>query len=249
MKKDLSSDITAPDVANENLHDPFGPNPPAHIGHRQRLKKKFHMFEPSSFTDYELTELMLFQAIPRKDVKPLAKELLGKFGSVGKMIKASEEDILSVEGTNENVFICLKMIREMIKRSLKKNVMHKNAISSWTMLLEYLTFTMDRLEIEEFHVLFLNKKNQLIADELMAKGTIDQTPVYPREIVKKALKHSAASIILVHNHPSGSSSPSNADIDITTEIVKACTAVNVTVHDHVIIGSQGHYSFKSNLLL
>ncbi len=249
MKKELSNSYIIGKSANTNQHDYFGPEIPVHVGHRQRMKQKFRIVEPSSFTDYELTELMLFQAIPRKDVKPLAKELLSKFGSISKMIKASEEEILQISGCTENIVISLKLIKEMMKRSLKQDIMHKNAISSWTMLLEYLTFTMGNLEIEEFHVLFLNKKNQLLADELMAKGTIDQTPVYPREIVKKALQWSASSVILVHNHPSGGSNPSTADIDITTEIVKACKAVNVTVHDHVIIGSQGHYSFKSNLLL
>ena len=247
MKEELSN--TCVSSKNNNENDPFGPELPTHIGHRQRMKQKFLMVEPSSFTDYELMELMLFQAIPRKDVKPLAKELLSRFGSISKIVKASEEEILKVAGINENITISLKLIKEMLRRSLKQDIMHKNAISSWGMLLEYLTFTMDSLEVEEFHVLFLNKKNQLIADELMARGTIDQTPVYPREIVKKALHYSAASVILVHNHPSGSSQPSNADIDITREIENACKAVNVRVHDHVIIGAQGHYSFKSNLLL
>ena len=137
----------------------------------------------------------------------------------------------------------------MLNRVFAERVENKNVISSWSPLLEYLKFNMGCLKIEQFRVLFLNKKNVLIADEIMATGTIDQTPVYPREIVKKSLFHEAGALILVHNHPSGNPKPSNADIDLTTQIISACKTINVTVHDHVIIGGNEYYSFKSNMLL
>jgi DNA repair protein RadC len=222
---------------------------PHYVGHRKRLKDKFLSTTPDSFSDYELLELLLFQAIPRRDVKPLAKELLQKFGHLKSIINAEEKEILAIKGTNENTFLGLKIIREMIHRVLEERVINRNAISSWSALLDYLKFNMSQLKIEQFRVLFLNKKNILIADEIMANGTIDQTPVYPREIIKRSLFYEAGAIILVHNHPSGSTKPSNADIDLTAKIVEACKTVNVTVHDHVIIGNEEFYSFKSNMLL
>ncbi|MFK7967873.1 MAG: RadC family protein [Rickettsiaceae bacterium] len=143
----------------------------------------------------------------------------------------------------------LKIIKELINRVLANQVLKQNVIGSWSALLEYLKFNMSNLRLEQFRVLFLNKKNILIADEIMATGTIDQTPVYPREIIKRILIHEAGAIILVHNHPSGNTKPSNSDIDLTTQIVNACKTVNVSVHDHVIIGKGEFYSFKTNMLL
>lgn len=218
-------------------------------GHRKRVKEKFINADPSTFSDYELIELLLFYSIPRRDVKPLAKQLLASFGSIGELLGSAMEKITDIHGTNEGTYILLKLARELINRSLAERVMHKNVIGSWAALLDYLKHNMSDLKIEQFRVLFLNKKNVLIADEIMATGTIDQTPVYPREIIKKSIYHEAGAIILVHNHPGGDTRPSNADIDLTTEIVKACDTINVTVHDHVIVGSSGHYSFKSNMLL
>lgn len=222
---------------------------PHYVGHRKRQKDKFLSASADSFSDYELLELLLFQAIPRKDVKPLAKEMLQKFGHLKNIVNAEKKEILAIKGTNENTLLGLKIIREMIHRVLEERVINRNAISSWSALLDYLKFNMSQLKIEQFRVLFLSKKNILIADEIMANGTIDQTPVYPREIIKRSLFHEAGAIILVHNHPSGSTKPSSADIDLTTKIVQACQAVNVTVHDHVIIGNEEFYSFKSNMLL
>ena len=143
----------------------------------------------------------------------------------------------------------LQVIKELISRVLASQVMNQNVIGSWSALLEYLKFNMSNLRLEQFRVLFLNKKNALIADEIMATGTIDQTPVYPREIIKRVLVNDAGAIILVHNHPSGNSKPSNSDIDLTAQIVNACKTVNVSVHDHVIIGKGEYYSFKTNMLL
>ena len=222
---------------------------PHYVGHRKRQKDKFLKNSPSSFSDYELLELMLFQSIPRKDVKPLAKELLNKFGNLNNLINVDNENLSEVQGTNKSIFIHLQIIKELMNRALVGQVMNQNVIGSWSALLEYLKFNMGNLRLEQFRVLFLNKKNALIADEIMATGTIDQTPVYPREIIKRVLVHEAGSIILVHNHPSGNAKPSNSDIELTMQIVNACKTVNVGVHDHVIIGKSGYYSFKTNMLL
>ena len=222
---------------------------PHHVGHRQRLKSKFLQTSPSGFSDYELLELALFQAIPRRDVKPLAKKLISSFSNFNQLINADKEKIMAVSGSTESVYLQLRIVREMLNRIFTERVYNKNVISSWSPLLEYLKYNMGCLKLEQFRVLFLNKKNVLIADEVMATGTIDQTPVYPREIVKKSLFHEAGALILVHNHPSGNSKPSNADIDLTTQIINACKTVNVTVHDHVIIGGNEYYSFKSNMLI
>lgn len=222
---------------------------PHHFGHRKRLKTKFLQTNPTGFSDYELLELVLFQSIPRRDVKPLAKSLLSAFGDFNQLIHSEREKILAVDGTTESIYLQFRIIKEMLNRVLAERVENKNVISSWSTLLEYLKFNMGCLKLEQFRVLFLNKKNVLIADEIMATGTIDQTPVYPREIVKKSLFHEAGALILVHNHPSGNSKPSNVDIDLTTQIISACKTINVTVHDHVIIGGNEYYSFKSNMLL
>ena len=222
---------------------------PHYIGHRARLKDKFLSLESSGLNDYELLELLLFQAIPRRDVKPLAKELLQNFGSFKKLINAEKKNILAIEDATESVFLQFKLLKELLNRIFYDEIHKKNIISSWSALLEYLQFNMGCLKLEQFRVLFLNNKNILLCAEIMANGTIDQTPVYVREIVKKALFHEAGAIILVHNHPSGSTKPSNADIQLTKQIVDACKAVNVTVHDHVIIGNNDYYSFKTNMLL
>ncbi len=222
---------------------------PYYLGHRERLKNKFLNGNHNIFYDYELIELILFSIIPRKDVKPLAKELINNFGDLHTLISAEKHRILNIKGTNENLFLNLQIIGEIINRILYKKIIKKNVISSWIDLIDYLKFKMGGLKIEQFRVLFLNKKNVLIADEIMSNGTIDQTMVYPREIVKKSLYHEAGAIILVHNHPSGDIKPSAADIDLTTYIANICKGINISLHDHVIIGRDNYYSFKSNMLL
>lgn len=222
---------------------------PHYLGHRKRLKEKFLNSDPSSVNDYELLELLLFQAVPRRDVKPLAKELLQKFGNFNQLINAEKDKIFAVDEAKEPTYLQLRLLKELLNRIFQSEVKEKNIISSWSALLDYLKFNMGCLKIEQFRVLFLNKKNILIADEVVATGTIDQTLVYPREIVKKSLFHEAGAIILVHNHPSGNTKPSKSDIDLTTQIINACNMINVTVHDHVIISSDNYYSFKSNMLL
>ncbi|NRB11238.1 MAG: DNA repair protein RadC [Rickettsiaceae bacterium] len=222
---------------------------PHYIGHRKRLKDKFLQSDPSNFPDYELLELLLFQAIPRKDVKPLAKDLIKRFGNLEQILHSSPDKILEIQGTNNNIICNIKIIRELMNRILKESVVKQEVINSWEKLIGYLKFNMSNLKLEQFRILFLNKKNILIADEIMATGTIDQTPVYVREIVKRSLFHEAGAIILVHNHPSGNSKPSKADINLTTDIRKACDMVNITIHDHVIIGKNEFYSFRTNMLL
>lgn len=221
---------------------------PHYVGHRLRLKQKL-LRTTEGLADYELLEVLLFSAIPRKDVKPLAKHLLIHFGNLSNLINADKEKLLLVEGMNENICCSLYLIRELIKRILKHKIVKQNVISSWDSLLDYLKSSMTSLKIEQFRILFLNKKNVLIAEEIIGIGTIDQAPVYPREIVKRALFHEAGAIILVHNHPSGSSKPSKADIELTSKIIETCNSVNINVHDHVIIAGNDYYSFKSNMLL
>ena len=221
---------------------------PHYVGHRQRLKQKL-LESTAGLADYELVEILLFSTIPRRDVKPLAKKLLEHFGNLYNLINADKEKLLLVDGINENICSSLYLIKEMIRRILKHKIIKQNVISSWGALLDYLKSTMSGLKVEQFRILFLNKKNVLIAEEIIGVGTIDQAPVYPREIVKRALFHEAGAIILVHNHPSGSSKPSKADITLTDTIVETCNSVSISVHDHVIIAGNDYYSFKSNMLL
>lgn len=222
---------------------------PHFTGHRARLKEKFLQGNPVSFHDYELLELILFWSIPRVDVKHLAKELLKEFGSLSGVINAPQDKLALVPGITQATKVSFLVISELLRRMLQSTVMKKNILSSWGALLSYLKTTMGDRKTEQLRILFLNKKNILIADELQTVGTIDQTPVYPREVVKRALFHEASAIILVHNHPSGDASPSKADIELTKLIVKACNAVEIGVHDHVIITNNDFYSFKSNLLI
>jgi len=223
---------------------------PHFVGHRQRLKQRFLYAPHSSLPDYEILELVLFSAISRKDVKPLAKTLLKEFGTIAGVVNASRDRLLSVDGVKEMVYTNFALIREMISRTLKQDVMHQNFLGSWAVLLDYLKGAMGDVKTEQFRILFLNKKNILIADELQTVGTIDRNPVYPREVVKRALFHEASAIILAHNHPRGNPSPSNADIELTSLIVTACSAVSVSVYDHVmIITKNKSCSFKLNLLI
>ncbi|HJD55280.1 MAG TPA: DNA repair protein RadC [Rickettsia endosymbiont of Pyrocoelia pectoralis] len=220
-----------------------------YIGHRKRTKERFINAGATHFSDYELLELLLFSAIPRKDVKPLAKKLLDNFKTITDLVNLDKDRLLSIKGTNENLYINFAIIRELINRVLKQKIINKNIIASWGSLIDYLKINMGNMRLEQFRVLFLNKKNILIADEILSQGTIDQAAVYPREIIKRALFNEASSIILVHNHPSGSPEPSKSDVDTTNKIVETCQTVNIVVHDHVIISNNKYYSFKSNMLL
>lgn len=218
-------------------------------GHRERLRARFLRGGAEAMPDYELLELALFAAIPRRDTKPLAKALLKRFGSFAEVIAAPRERLLEIPGVGESVANHLKIVEAAAQRLAKTKVMGRPALSSWAALLDYCTAAMARSEKEEFRVLFLDRKNHLIADEVQNRGTVDHTPVYPREIVKRALELGASSIILVHNHPSGDPTPSKADIAMTREVTGAAKALGIALHDHLVIGRGGHSSFKSLGLL
>ena len=199
--------------------------------------------------DYELLELTLFAAIPRRDVKPLAKALIARFGSFADVIAAPRARLAEMDGVGDAVIAQLKIVEAAAQRLARGKMLGKPALSSWTALLDYCMAAMARAPKEEFRVLFLDRKNVLVADEVQSKGTVDHAPVYPREIVKRALEHGASAIILVHNHPSGDPTPSRADIEMTREIAAAAKALGIAVHDHLVIGRGGHASFKSLGLL
>src|SRR5947208_13584074 len=202
---------------------------PHYEGHRERLRERFREAGTAALSDYELLELVLFAGIPRRDVKPLAKQLLAKFGSFADVI-AAPSDRLS-EFLGEAAITQLKIIEAAALRLSRTRLIGKPALSSWSALLDYCSAAMARSETEEFRVLFLDRKNVLVADEVQSKGTVDHTPVYPREIVRRALEHGASAIILVHNHPSGDPTPSRQDIDLTREIAAAAKALKIAVHD------------------
>ncbi|HYS46909.1 MAG TPA: DNA repair protein RadC, partial [Rhizomicrobium sp.] len=218
-------------------------------GHRERLRTRFLKGGAEAMPDYELLELTLFAALPRRDTKPQAKALLARFGSFAEVIAAPRARLLEVKGVGEGVANHLKIVEAAAHRLAKTKVIGRPALSSWSALLDYCTAAMARSQNEEFRVLFLDRKNNLVADEVQNRGTIDHTPVYPREIIKRALELGASSIILVHNHPSGDPTPSKADILMTREIVAAAKALSIAVHDHLVIGRGGHASFKSLGLL
>lgn len=218
-------------------------------GHRQRLRERFLKAGPEALAEYEMLEMILFAAHPRGDVKPLAKKLLHRFGSFAKTVHAPATELAQVNGMGEAAISALKIVEAAAIKLLREEAAKGPIISSWTALLDYCQLTMAQKQIEEFRILFLNQKNALIADEVQQRGTIDHTPVYPREVIKRALELGAASIILAHNHPSGDPTPSAADIDITKQIVEAGRVLNISIHDHLIIGKFGHYSFKSHDLL
>lgn len=214
-------------------------------GHRDRLRGRFIRSGSGAFEDYELLELALFAAIPRKDVKPLAKQLLVRFGGLAGVMGADITDLKAVKGISDNAAVFLKTIHALTQRMLLNEIKHKPVLSSWQKLIDYCTVAMAHEQREQFRVLFLDRKNQLIADEVKQTGTVDHVPVYPREIVKRALELGATAMILVHNHPSGDPTPSDGDISMTQELIKAARALDVMIHDHVIIGKNGFSSFKS----
>ena len=222
------------------------PEPKPHYhGHRDRLRARFAEKGADSLADYELLELYLFRSIPRRDVKPIAKDLIAKFGSFAEVIAAPIDRLTEVKGISEKIALDLKILRAAATKLGQESILGRPVLSSWSALLDYCRSAMQFEATEQFRVLFLDRKNRLIADEVLGKGTVDRAPVYPREILKRALAHESTAIILTHNHPSGDPTPSQSDIDMTKEIVQACKPIRVAVHDHLIIGRNDIVSFKS----
>lgn len=217
----------------------------ANNGHRDRLRERFLKAGPDAFSDHELLELMLFGVIMRRDVKPIAKLLLARFGSLYNLIGAPIAELMQIKGVGESVAIHIKSLHAILMRAGVTELKENPVLNTWTALLSYLRLALSNESREQFRVLFLNNKLKLIADEMMGDGTIDQAPVYPREIARRALELSASSVILVHNHPSGDPKPSANDIAITRKIIQSLEAIEVSVHDHIIVGSEGSVSMKA----
>ncbi len=223
--------------------------PKHHDGHRDRLRERFAEAGPSAVADYELLELVLFRSIPRRDVKPIAKALLQRFGSLEDVLNAPSHLLAEVDGMGSASALDLRILAALLQRAMRSGLRSREILSSWSAVIDYCYAAMAHETREQFRVLFLDKKNALIADEVQGTGTVDHTPVYPREVVRRALELSATALVLVHNHPSGDPSPSQADIEMTKLIVDSCRPLGILVHDHIIIGRNGHTSFKSLRLM
>ena len=228
----------APAAPNEHFH-----------GHRDRLRQRFREGGDRALADYELLELLLFRLIPRRDTKPIAKALLARFGSLPEVLGAPAHLLVEVKGVGDSVATELKLTAAIAHRMLKCELKCRQVLASWTSVIEYCRAAMAFEAREQFRMLFLDKKNALIADEVQQTGTVDHTPVYPREVVKRALELSATALILVHNHPSGDPTPSRADIEMTKLIIDTARPLGITVHDHIIIGKDGHASLKGLKLI
>ncbi|WP_439923445.1 RadC family protein [Nitrobacter sp. JJSN] len=222
---------------------------PHYHGHRERLRERFRDAGPDALSDYELLEIVLFRALPRRDVKPLAKSLIGRFGSFAEVVHAPDARLREISGLGEAAIIEIKLIAASASRVAKGQLKQRTMLSSWTAVIDYCRTSMAFADKEQFRILFLDKRNQLIADEVQQVGTVDHTPVYPREVVKRALELSATAIILVHNHPSGDPTPSQADIQMTKSIVDISAPLGISVHDHIIVGKNGHASLKGLRLI
>ncbi len=218
-------------------------------GHRDRLRHRFETGGDTALADYELLELILFRLIPRRDTKPIAKALLKRFGSLSGVLGAPANLLREVPGVGAGVATDLQVVAAINRRMQRADVIGRNVLDSWSAVLAYCQAAMAEQQREQFRILFLDKKNALIADEVQQSGTVDQPPVYPREVVRRALELSATAVILVHNHPSGDPTPSRADIAMTHKVVEACTPLAITVHDHIIIGRNGHASLKALSLM
>jgi DNA repair protein RadC len=222
---------------------------PHYHGHRERLRKRFRTAGGAAVSDYELLELVLFRSQPRRDLKPLAKRLLETFGSFAEVLAAPEQRLAEVKGIGEASIIDLKIVQAAAQRLARGQVQHRRVLSSWSAVLDYCRAAQAFADKEQFRILFLDKRNQLIADEVLGTGTVDHAPVYPREVVKRALELSATALILVHNHPSGDPTPSRADIDMTRAIIDVAKPLGIAVHDHLIVGKDGHASLKGLKLI
>ncbi len=222
---------------------------PDQAGHRQRLRERFVKGGADTLPDYEMLELLLFQAVSRRDTKPLAKRLLKHFGSFNEVISAEAAALKEVEGVGEAVVVSLKMVQAAALRLSREEIMDRPVLGNWNKLVAYCRASMGFEKTERFRILFLNRHNVLIADEVQQTGTVDHTPVYPREVIKRALELGATALVMVHNHPSGDPTPSKADIDMTNEVKDAGSKLGITLHDHLIMTKAGHSSFKDLGLL
>lgn len=219
---------------------------PSYIGeHRKRLRDRFLAGGAGALPDYEMLELILFRAIPRQDVKPLANQLLTVFGDFNRVLSASPARLTEVKGVGDAVITELKIVEAAAQRLARSRILQRHVISSWDAVLDYCHTTMAHRDTEQFRVLYLDRKNVLVADEAQAQGTVDHVPVYPREVVKRALELNASALILVHNHPSGDPTPSEADITMTHQIKTAAEVLGLTLHDHLVIGRSRELSFRS----
>jgi DNA repair protein RadC len=243
------SDMTPPDFWAAPSR-PVQTTPDNHaVGHRDRLRHRVKVGGFDPLPDYELLELMLFRSFARGDVKPLAKTLLKRFGSIEGVFGASVAELCQVKGIGTAAAIDIKSVQEVAIRIARAPIAKRSVISSWSALETYVRVSLAHEAREQFRILFLDKKNQLIADEMMNRGTVDHAPVYPREVMRRALELSASAIILVHNHPSGDPTPSTADVTMTRQVIDAAKALGIAVHDHIVVGRHGVVSFKSLGLL
>lgn len=231
----------------------FADAPPTPVGqpsyirdHRARLRQRFDTGGAAAMPDYELLELLLFRTIPRRDVKPLARALMDRFGDLGRILAADPHQLCDVPDIGPAVAQDLKIVEAVAHRVARARVLQRHVLSSWTALLDYCHTTMAHRGTEAFRVLYLDTRNVLIADEEQGRGTVDHVPVYPREVVKRALQLNAKALILVHNHPSGDPTPSQADIDMTKAVAWACAALDLVLHDHLIIGQSDELSFRAH---
>ena len=244
---ELPIEVQLPDIASDSPilenKEPTAPSPHYH-GHRERLKQRLLTSDGESLADYELLEAILFRALPRRDTKPIAKELLQRFGSFAEVINASDGELRKVKWIKDGAIGEFALIKAATRRLLKTAIVERPVLTSWAKVLDHCRAAMAFEPREQFRILFLDKRNRLILDEVQQTGTIDHTPVYVREICRRALEVNATALILAHNHPSGDPTPSRGDIEMTKEIVKVAQGLGISVHDHIIIAKEGHASFK-----
>ena len=222
---------------------------PGHLGHRARMREKLLAAGPDALLDHELLEMVLFLALPRRDTKPIARALIARFGSFANAISAPLRDLRDVEGLGEAGAAALRVVQAAALRLARAEVMDRPVLNNWDRLIAYLAAALSREKVEQFRVLFLDTRNRLIADEAQARGTVNHTPVYPREVVRRALELQATALILVHNHPSGDPTPSRADLEMTQEVKAAAQSLGIVLHDHLVVGNGRHLSFRREGLL
>jgi len=235
------------EVANGLINDDPAPviEKPHWLGHRERLRQKLLSAGPEALAEYEMLELVLMQAIPRRDTKPLAKQLISRFGSFAAVLAAEPNALQEVKGVGDGVVAMLKIVQHAAQLMQRQLVLKRPVLGSWQQLLDYCHSVMAHEKVEQFRLLFLDGKNRLVADELQNIGTVNHAPVYIREVVKRALEFHALAVIMCHNHPTGDPTPSRDDILLTREIKKALDLVGIKLHDHLIIGKEGHASLRS----